>query len=928
MLEDLEARDNLNSMLRDRLKHMQQRLENHQPERREETLISRTPGTSVSPEKEEYSSTFLEDYIPSLSRSMSQERTGDEEVIKDQLQQLEKSPHNYDDTVVSELQVEANKCSNERVHPIKPQDDGQSRLEPFLSNTEQRQQLESSDDDDTETVESSNVGFPGEQNLEDVTKPAFPQLEKPPQNYDDTVVSELQVEATKCSNEMVHPIKPQDDGLSILEPFLSNTEQRQQLESSDDDDTETVESSDVGFPGEQNLEDVTKPAFPSLQSLIDEGRQRENETETLDTVGTVTPQKRDPNGQSPLVENRSDPGLLPAPDQIGDRNDKDFPFSVTTYSPSVAKVIAESPNLVSPSSSISCAIKEKMNAIKSTFKSPFRTVAREHPWDALSPVRQQVRRLSTGALTPKCPPWSTDSPHSMGLASPGSFTEKEAKMLSQQLCLNSTSLPAWNPTPQEQNVLQEKQGGSPNDGMRTKDNEDPDLSSICLPSLSSSREESINLSLPEIRDRVNTFSAEKNNRKEWVRKFIEEERQRRMSGLDTESGIVQERTDELMHDIQQRLDVRRCDMMELMVAAAKLKKPPEHNAAAEDIAAEQFTKGESTSADKFDTSLCSRNSSFDELLSLVTDVADNEISLVHGSPADEATNVTALGDIEPKVDTKKIPSERVEIAANSQQFAVEDEIQLLRRADKAIGVEVPGSGSTVKSDRNNEVISEEIPKVNVKPVALFADDDTSSSKREPLSPTSTSLIDENHEKVETDENNEKAGARTDLSPVEPANSPGKIGSSAIDKPKEDEKQVAMSSPGSPKPPEHKSALKSVPVGPSGNKAEAKKNSSASGTYGEVSLSFVGSGFTTKVAEDVFSQALDILRPGGLMYVVDLEGNTVNKSDAMRDFLMRLPDSSSFKHHDIQTDSIVKKGGKGTFSRDDPRIYRWIGIKPT
>jgi hypothetical protein len=115
------------------------------------------------------------------------------------------------------------------------------------------------------------------------------------------------------------------------------------------------------------------------------------------------------------------------------------------------------------------------------------------------------------------------------------------------------------------------------------------------------------------------------------------------------------------------------------------------------------------------------------------------------------------------------------------------------------------------------------------------------------------------------------------------------------------------------------------------------------SYKVVCVSFMEYNIATSVACKVLDEALRMLRPGGLLYVIDKGGCTVKKHPTMRQWLSRVRDPT-VKHliYEIETRAILQANGfvhtkldenndattVNTDAEDweDEEIVRWIGIK--
>jgi hypothetical protein len=108
----------------------------------------------------------------------------------------------------------------------------------------------------------------------------------------------------------------------------------------------------------------------------------------------------------------------------------------------------------------------------------------------------------------------------------------------------------------------------------------------------------------------------------------------------------------------------------------------------------------------------------------------------------------------------------------------------------------------------------------------------------------------------------------------------------------------------------------------------------------VCVTFMECNIAASVASKVFDESLRMLRPGGLLYVIDKGGCTVQKHPSMLQFLARVRDPT-VKHliYEIETRAILQANGfvhttldeNNTMSTSDDdwqgdEIVRWIGIK--
>ena len=117
------------------------------------------------------------------------------------------------------------------------------------------------------------------------------------------------------------------------------------------------------------------------------------------------------------------------------------------------------------------------------------------------------------------------------------------------------------------------------------------------------------------------------------------------------------------------------------------------------------------------------------------------------------------------------------------------------------------------------------------------------------------------------------------------------------------------------------------------------------SYKVVCVSFLEYNIATSVACKVLDESFRMLRPGGLLYVIDQGGCTVKKHPTMRQWLSRVRDPT-VKHlvYEIETRAILHANGFGHRKLDDnndattiqnncdnddwedEEIVRWIGIK--
>jgi hypothetical protein len=117
------------------------------------------------------------------------------------------------------------------------------------------------------------------------------------------------------------------------------------------------------------------------------------------------------------------------------------------------------------------------------------------------------------------------------------------------------------------------------------------------------------------------------------------------------------------------------------------------------------------------------------------------------------------------------------------------------------------------------------------------------------------------------------------------------------------------------------------------------------SYKVVCVSFMEYNIATSVACKVLDESLRMLRPGGLLYIIDKGGCTVKKHPTMRQWLSRVRDPT-VKHliYEIETRAILQANGFVHTKLDenndattlltnddnddweDEEIVRWIGIK--
>jgi hypothetical protein len=127
-----------------------------------------------------------------------------------------------------------------------------------------------------------------------------------------------------------------------------------------------------------------------------------------------------------------------------------------------------------------------------------------------------------------------------------------------------------------------------------------------------------------------------------------------------------------------------------------------------------------------------------------------------------------------------------------------------------------------------------------------------------------------------------------------------------------------------------------------NFAQPKKLPGSNNMYKVVCVSFLEYNVATSVACKVLDESFRMLRPGGLLYVIDKGGCTVQKHPTMRQWLTRIRDPT-VKHlvHEIETRAILQVNGfvhttldeNNTNSNDglnndwdSDEIARWMGIK--
>ena len=99
------------------------------------------------------------------------------------------------------------------------------------------------------------------------------------------------------------------------------------------------------------------------------------------------------------------------------------------------------------------------------------------------------------------------------------------------------------------------------------------------------------------------------------------------------------------------------------------------------------------------------------------------------------------------------------------------------------------------------------------------------------------------------------------------------------------------------------------------------------SYKVTCLSFLDDSIPTAVASRVFDEALRILEPNGLLYVVDRPNGCVPKCPKMRQLLFRVRGAPTPAHeqHDRETRAILQTNGFAA-AQDGP-VVRWMGIKP-
>jgi hypothetical protein len=117
----------------------------------------------------------------------------------------------------------------------------------------------------------------------------------------------------------------------------------------------------------------------------------------------------------------------------------------------------------------------------------------------------------------------------------------------------------------------------------------------------------------------------------------------------------------------------------------------------------------------------------------------------------------------------------------------------------------------------------------------------------------------------------------------------------------------------------------------------------SNSHKMVCVSFLEPHVATAVACQVLDESYRMLRPGGLLYVIDKGGCTVRKHPTMFQWLTRVRDPT-VKHfiYEIETRAILQANGLGHATLDENHqngaeddasswgnddIVRWVGIKP-
>lgn len=102
-----------------------------------------------------------------------------------------------------------------------------------------------------------------------------------------------------------------------------------------------------------------------------------------------------------------------------------------------------------------------------------------------------------------------------------------------------------------------------------------------------------------------------------------------------------------------------------------------------------------------------------------------------------------------------------------------------------------------------------------------------------------------------------------------------------------------------------------------SECETQKMPSPSESYSVVSLSFLAPNIPSDVSKRVFKEALRITKPGGLIYVVDIHGETVKRVSLMKQSLSRIPDDEV----EAQNRTINEDAAFGHL-----RIAHWMAIK--
>lgn len=105
---------------------------------------------------------------------------------------------------------------------------------------------------------------------------------------------------------------------------------------------------------------------------------------------------------------------------------------------------------------------------------------------------------------------------------------------------------------------------------------------------------------------------------------------------------------------------------------------------------------------------------------------------------------------------------------------------------------------------------------------------------------------------------------------------------------------------------------------------AENMSFASNSYDIVSISFLMHELPTKSAEDIIAEAFRVLRPGGVLCLMDIAGKVV-----MNKYLFELSEPHIHQYYNTNPTHIMENTGF-TFiqtKENDPRNIIWIGSKP-